>query len=185
MFNMSVELAFPDNPLVEAICESPALDLQSQQRQTILAGIIENDFSREALSNRLQLVTGTVRSRMRTIHQRLGTKSAAQVLDTVFSTLAVHELSDAEINQGLRDIKSPEVSDISLFQVEVDAIRFTASAGSCKDAAIILGKTEGTVRNQLAETYDRLCATTPKYLRSLPLAYLTLRKLDILPVGTE
>ena len=160
------------------------IDLQSQQRQTILAGIIENDFSREALSNRLQLVTGTVRSRMRTIHQRLGTKSAAQVLDTVFSTLA-YELSDAEINQGLRDIKSPEVSDISLFQVEVDAIRFTASAGSCKDAAIILGKTEGTVRNQLAETYDRLCATTPKYLRSLPLAYLTLRKLDILPVGTE
>lgn len=115
------------------------------------------------------------------MHRQLGTHSVAQLLHTTFSAITQSELTAQEVNQGLRSLHPITGNPEPLSLSEVDAVATVATEGSCQAAALLLGKTEKTLRNQLAESYAKL--GPEKYYWSLPIAYLTLRKLDILPLS--
>lgn len=173
----------PGAQLTEAIMGSELLPFTGAHRGLLLEGIAINDFGRNALATQTELAPSTVANHIAYMHILIGTRSVGQILHKTFEALGQEGIDAASVNSGLRELSPLTVpkEQLTLPEGPLSALEAVIASGSVVDAHDVLFRSVATVRNQVSTMYQRLEELGLSSSRTAPAAYLTLRKLDILP----
>lgn len=172
----------PDVELVRRLRTDEFLTLRSSEREVYIGSLVLGSMDRGNLARYLNITRSTVANHHEAMYRKLDCTSGSQLLATVFDAIKDESFTDAHINSELRVIGGKPHSQIHITPRQIEVIDTTVKSGSTKVAASELGIATSTVRNLLATAYDNFYVEGP---RLLPTAYLTLRKLDILPIGVH